>query len=146
MQQLGNTRVRTTWNWRSRAIGTARLSFNAASPRQGAIIRQTRRCLTASNGVASIRSLLSWAYAGQPTQHWHYKSVYRALARLGARRALAGAYMQHTRNMRNKSKQLQSHSIPLPGGPRPSKKPRPTRKINRRPPSNGEKGVPGGLR
>jgi hypothetical protein len=48
--QVANQRVRTEWGWRSRAIGTARLSFNAALSRQGRVQRQTKRRLIAHDG------------------------------------------------------------------------------------------------
>ena len=94
-------RTRTVWDKRRRSIDTARLSFNAALPRQGAIIRQTRRCFIARDGVATMRELRSWAYPGQPRQHWHYFSITRALRRL-ERSELAGAFIQHARDTANK--------------------------------------------
>src|SRR5215472_13832835 len=94
MQLTTETRLKG----RVRSIATARLSFNAALPRQGAIIRQTRRCFIARDGVATMRELRSWAYPSQPRQHWHYWSIARALRRLGARRIGWGVYATHARH------------------------------------------------
>jgi len=89
---LANSRVRSEWNWRSRSISKARLSFNAALPREGRVIRACRRALIARDGLVSMRELRSWAYPGHPRQHWHQTNIYRALARLGAKRIGWGIY------------------------------------------------------
>ena len=83
MQQLGNTRVRTTWNWRSRSIGTARLSFVASNPREGRVMRAIRRALIASGGrPLKTRDLLRFAYPQlKQFQFWNYWSIYRAAPR-----------------------------------------------------------------
>jgi hypothetical protein len=39
-----------------------------------------------------MRELRSWAYPGHPRQHWHQTNIYRALARLGAKRIGWGIY------------------------------------------------------
>jgi len=90
-QRVGN-RVRTEWNWRSHAVSKARLSFNAALPREGRIERQSRRCLLARQGVASLRELRDWCYPSQERRHWHQTNIYRALAKLGAKRIAWGLY------------------------------------------------------
>jgi len=77
---------------RARYRARARMIVIAALPRQGAIIRQTRRCLIAHDGLATMRELRSWAYPGQPRRHWHYFSITRALRRVGAQRIGWGVY------------------------------------------------------
>jgi hypothetical protein len=96
--QLIETRTRTVWGRRQRSVARARLSFNAALPRQGATIRQTRRCFIARDGVATMRELRSWAYPGQPRQHWHYFSITRELKRLGAQRIGCGVYATYAQH------------------------------------------------
>ena len=71
---------------RRRSIDRTRLIAIAALPRQGAIIRQTRRCLIAHNGVVSMRQLRAWCYPQQDRRHWHYWSIARALRKLEAQR------------------------------------------------------------
>jgi hypothetical protein len=51
---------------RRRSIDRTRLIAIAALPRQGAIIRQTRRCLIANDGLASMRQIRSGLI---PTNH-----------------------------------------------------------------------------
>jgi hypothetical protein len=51
-------------------------------------LTQCRRCLTAHDGIVSMKQLRSFAYVGQPRQHWHYWSIYAALRRLNAKRYL----------------------------------------------------------
>jgi hypothetical protein len=96
---LANTRIRTEWGPRQRSIARARASFNASLPRRGGrVATQIRRCLTAHDGIASMAQLRSWAYVGQPRQHWHYKWIYAALRRLGARRIGWGIYATRARH------------------------------------------------
>jgi len=83
---------------RTASIAKARLSFNAALPREGRIARQCRRCLLINDGVATMRELRSWAYPGQPRQHWHHTNIRRALKRLGAQRIGWGVYAQPNRS------------------------------------------------
>jgi len=83
---------RAAEDWRSRSIGTARLSFNAALPREGRIARQSRRCFLARQGVASLRELREWCYPSQERRHWHRTNIYRALRKLGAKRIGWGMY------------------------------------------------------
>jgi hypothetical protein len=64
----------------------------ASLPREGRIIRACRRALIARDGLVSMRDLRSWAYPGQPRQHWHQTNVYRALRKLGAQRIGWGIY------------------------------------------------------
>src|SRR6516225_9936437 len=65
----------------------ATAAFNAAAPRDGRVIVQCRRCFLAHDSQPlSVSKLRLWAFAGRPPQHWHYKSIARALRRLGARR------------------------------------------------------------
>jgi hypothetical protein len=61
-------------------------------------VTQIRRCLIAHDGIASMAQLRSWAYIGQPRQHWHYKWIYAALRGLGARRIGWGMYATCTRH------------------------------------------------
>jgi len=78
---------------RRASIDRARLSFNAALPREGRITRLCRRCLLVNDGVASMRELRERrCYVGQPRQHWHYWSIVRALTKLGAQRIGWGIY------------------------------------------------------
>jgi hypothetical protein len=45
-------------------------------------MRACRRALIAAGGrPLKTRDLLDWAFAGQPHQFWHYKSIYRAAQR-----------------------------------------------------------------
>jgi len=39
-----------------------------------------------------MTQLRSFAYVGQPRQHWHYKWIYAALRRLNAKRVGWGIY------------------------------------------------------
>jgi hypothetical protein len=65
----------------------------ATLPRPNArIVRQTRRCLLVGNGIASMRQLRTYCFPFQGRQHWHYKSIRRALTKLGARRVGWGKY------------------------------------------------------
>jgi len=89
MQQIGYAASK---EGRRRSIERARLSFNAALPRQGRVQRAARRCLIAKNGVASMRDLRDWAYPGQPRLRWHRWSIVRALAKLGCKRIGWGIY------------------------------------------------------
>jgi hypothetical protein len=89
--QLGN-RTRTEWGPRQRALVRARARFNAALPREGRIARQSRRCLLARQGVASLRELREWCYPSRERRHWHQTNIYRALRKLGARRIGWGMY------------------------------------------------------
>jgi hypothetical protein len=80
-------------------IGKRRLYWNrpwakaiAVLPRQGRIIRQCRRCLTAHNGFARMRELREWCYPGRQRQHWHHNNIRRALERLSAKRIGWGMY------------------------------------------------------
>jgi hypothetical protein len=59
----------------------------AALPRPNArIMRQTRRCLLVNDGTASMRQLREYCFLYRPREHWHYKSIRRALAKLGVAR------------------------------------------------------------
>jgi hypothetical protein len=99
MHQIANTRVRTEWGWRQRSINKARLSFNASFQRRGSrVATQIHRCLIAHDGIASMAQLRNWAYIGQPRQHWHYKWIYAALRRLGAKRIGWGVYATYARH------------------------------------------------
>jgi hypothetical protein len=91
-------RIHVVTGGQQRSIERARLSFVASLPRQGAIIRQCRRCLIAHDGLATMRELRSWAYTNQSRQHWHHTSIYRALKRLGAKRIGWGMYATCTRH------------------------------------------------
>ena len=83
-------------NGAARSIARARQSFNASLPRPGSrVATQIRRCLIAHDGVASMAQLRSFAYVGQPRQHWHYKWIYSALRRLNAKRIGWGIYASH---------------------------------------------------
>jgi hypothetical protein len=53
--------------------------------RSGRVFTQVRRCLTAHDGIASMRDLRAWAYVGQPFQRWQCWSIKRALFKLGAK-------------------------------------------------------------
>src|SRR5262249_39848922 len=68
---------------RQRSINTARLSFIAANPREGRVMRACRRALIAAGGQPLMtRDLLAWAYP-RTTKYacWHYWSIYRAAPR-----------------------------------------------------------------
>ena len=68
-------------------IARARLSFNAALPRQGRIVAQCRRAFIAHDfQPVSMAELKRWAYPGREHRHWMYWSIKRALRKLGARR------------------------------------------------------------
>ena len=101
--QLGTrTRIsfsKSAWERRQRSIARARLSFNAALPRPGGrVATQIRRCLVAHDGIVSMTQLRSFAYVGQPRQHWHYKWIYAALRRLNAKRTvICNRRYPHTR-------------------------------------------------
>jgi hypothetical protein len=81
--QSGNTRLRTVWG--PRQIARARLSANPTFPRRGRVANQARRCLIAHNGLATMRELKSWCYAGRKHAHWQYEVIREALRRLGAK-------------------------------------------------------------
>ena len=82
--QLASTRVRTEWNWRSRSVSKARLSFNPGKKRIGRLMTQARRGLIANNGLATTTQLLGWAYP-HVRKHWHCDELRRSLRQLGAR-------------------------------------------------------------
>jgi len=80
-------------------IGKRKLYWNsrwckaiAGLPRQGRIQRQTRRCLVARGGVASMSELRAWCYPSLERQRWHHWSIIRALRKLGAKRIGWGMY------------------------------------------------------
>jgi len=65
----------------------------AALPRPNArIIRQCRYCLVVHDGTASMRQLREYCFLNRPREHWHYKSIRRALAKLDAERIGWGIY------------------------------------------------------
>jgi hypothetical protein len=68
-------------NGRLRPRDKAYQAAIAALPREGRIIRQVRRCLIV-NPRPTMKDLRSWAYPGRAREHWHYRSIYRALRRL----------------------------------------------------------------
>jgi len=80
---------------RRASIATARLSANAAAPRDGRVIVQCRRCFLAHHpDPVTSADLRRWAFAGRPRQQWMHWSLTRALRSLGARqigRASGGA-------------------------------------------------------
>jgi hypothetical protein len=82
MHQLANTRVRTVWGQRERALVKARARFIASNPREGRVMRACRRALIAASGrPLKTRDLLQWAFPSGERQFWHYKSIYRAAPR-----------------------------------------------------------------
>ena len=88
MQHLGiRRRVR-----RRASIYTALAAFNAALPRQARLARQCRRTFVIGNGVTSLKQLRAWCYPQQQRQHWHQTNIYRALAKLNAKRIGWGIY------------------------------------------------------
>jgi hypothetical protein len=48
--------------------------------------------MIANDGVASMRQLRDWCYPCEPRQHFHYRSIWRGLMKLGARRIGWGIY------------------------------------------------------
>jgi hypothetical protein len=65
----------------------------ASLPRPNArIVRQCRYCLIANDGIASMRQLREYCYFGEQRRHWHYRSIWRALMKLGAQRIGWGIY------------------------------------------------------
>jgi hypothetical protein len=87
MQLTTETRLKGRAHYRTRAW----LKVIAANPREGRIQRAVRRAFIAHN-PRTMRELRSWAYPGRDRQHWHQTNIYRALAKLGARRIGWGAY------------------------------------------------------
>jgi hypothetical protein len=85
-------RTRTVWDKRRRSIDTARLSFNAALPRTGRLVRQCGCALLIGQGVVSMKQLRAWCYPARQRRHWHQTNIRRALAKLGAERIGWGLY------------------------------------------------------
>ena len=83
MVALRCTIKQTTLCARSR-IARALAAFDARLPRCGRVELQTRRCLIALGGTASMKDLRAWCYAGKPFRRWQCFSIRRALWKLGA--------------------------------------------------------------
>jgi hypothetical protein len=70
-------------NGRARSTDKAYMRAIASLPRQGRIIRQLSRCFIV-NPRPTMKDLRNWAYPGRKREHWHYRSIYRALRDLGS--------------------------------------------------------------
>jgi hypothetical protein len=65
----------------------------ASLPRPNArIVRQCRYCLIVHDGTATMRQPREYCYFGEERQHFHYRSIWRALMKLGAKRIGWGIY------------------------------------------------------
>jgi hypothetical protein len=85
---------------RKRSADRTRMFVIAALPRTGRLVRQCRRAFVIGRGVVSMKQLRAWCYPDQKRQHWHQTNIYRALAKLGARRigwSLYATCAQHSK-------------------------------------------------